>query len=310
MHDLRQLRAFQVRLIAVAAALFTLASPAAEAGDLGYLGWSRVGANDSIGEFRDRWQTSAVQASVFFGPRGAPPGAAAFGDILEVRLRSQIITPENLTAPLPDDRLFVGALALDLFSHGRIGGFEASLGGGLVAVGEQTGTFRLQRWLHEKLGYPLPNPDGHEIANGVHGTLTAEIGRSFGDALRVRPFAEAQAGVETLVRAGVDLTWGALGRDDLMTREPVTGHRTPGLAGPEGDGLSFVAGADAAWVAESIYLPESRGYEALPRGRLRAGVHWQGKRGALFYGLTYLTPEFEGQREGQFLGAVNFNIVF
>lgn len=292
------------------AAALALAASAAQAEPLDLLGWSHVITNDSIGEFRDRWQSSVVSGSVFLGDGDADPTRAALGRILELRATSQIITPESLSFPASDDRPFAGILALDLLTHGRLGATEVSLGAGLSATGPDTGTFDFQRWLHTRLGYPLPATTGNEIDAGLRAGLSAEIGRSFGETLRLRPFAELRAGPETLARAGLDLTWGGLGADDLMTRETVTGQRVPGLMGADVSGWSVMAGGDAAWVADSLYLPEDRGLVPENRLRLRAGAHWQTERLSAFYGITWLSPEFEGQAEGQFVGAVQLRLNF
>lgn len=287
-----------------------LAAPAVSAGERGVIGWSHVIVNDSIGEFRDRWQSSVVQGSVFLGAEERAGGPFRFGEVLEMRLTSQIVTPENIGAPAPGDRPFAGALGLELFSHGHWAGAELSAGAGIVAIGPQTGTFRFQRWLHDILGYPRPDTEGNEIGNGFHPVLSVEAGRGFGEAVRLRPFVEARGGLETLLRVGADVSWGELGRGDLMVREPVTGQRVPGVISSGGRGLSLFAGADVAWVEDSVYLPASRGFDPEVRGRLRTGVHWRNDRLALFYGLTYLTPEFDGQPEGQFLGAVQLRFAF
>jgi hypothetical protein len=49
---------------------------------------------------------------------------------------------------------------------------------------------------------------------------------------------------------------------------------------------------------------------SMHRERLRAGVGWRGERLDAFYGLTYLSPEFEGQDEGQVLGSAHVNFRF
>ena len=46
------------------------------------------------------------------------------------------------------------------------------------------------------------------------------------------------------------------------------------------------------------------------RTRLRAGLHWQGKKHHLFYGVTYLSEEFEMQYEGQVVGAIRLDFRF
>ncbi len=299
-----------MRLVGALALALALCASVTSAGERRFIGWSHVVANDSIGQFRDRWQSSAVQGSIFFGLQAGDVGRARLGEVLEFRLSSQIMTPENLAAPRPSDRLYAGALAFEVLSHGRLGAAEASVGLGIVAVGPQTGAFRFQRWLHELLHYPRPATAGFEVGDTVRGTVSSELARSYGATPSLRPFAEARTGAETILRAGVDATWGALGRGGLMIREPVTGQRVPGIPGAAVDGLSWTAGADIAWVGNSLYLPSSRGYEVRPRGRLRAGVHWQERRLSGFYGLAYLSPEFSGQRDGQFVGAAQVRFDF
>jgi hypothetical protein len=46
------------------------------------------------------------------------------------------------------------------------------------------------------------------------------------------------------------------------------------------------------------------------RTRLRAGVHWQGRQMAAFYGVTWLGKEFRGQDEGQFVGSIRLDLNF
>jgi hypothetical protein len=241
--------------------------------------------------------------SVFLGPRTEAPRALAPGRLLEVRLSHQLVTPESLDAPAPDDRPFAGAFGIELLTHGTWRGTETTLGAGLVVAGPGTGTFRFQRWLHERLGYPLPATDGQEVADGVHPAVVAEFGRSFGAGPAVRPFVELRAGVETLARAGVDLTWGSFGSARVVIRDPVSGQRLPTLWGPREEGLSFTAGLDAAAVDYSAFLSDD-GLSPEPRFRVRGGVRWQGERWSVYYGASWLSPEFAGQEEGQVVGTL------
>jgi len=296
------------RTLAVALAT-VFAAPPGDASERRVLGWSHVIVNDSIGEFRDRWQSSYVHGSVFLGPEQGDWRKLALGEIVEIRLSNQIVTPENLTFPRTGDRPFAGALGAEVLTYGRIGGVETALGAGLVAVGPQTGAFKLQRRLHEILGFPLPQPQGREVGDAVYPVISFEIARSFGSRAAIRPFAEMRAGLEDLLRVGVDLSWGA-DAAALSVRDPVTGHRAPGLTGEAGTGWRLFAGTDAAYVAESRLLPDAFGRTPVPRGRLRAGAEWRTRGWTAFYGLTYLTPEFEGQREGQFLGAFQLRLNF
>ena len=76
-------------------------------------------------------------------------------------------------------------------------------------------------------------------------------------------------------------------------------------------GTSFVLGGDVAYVSDSVYLPSGYGFDIEDtRARLRAGVHWQGTRASLFYGLTYLSEEFSTQPEGQVTGSIRVKFRF
>ena len=260
------------------------------------LGWSVAISNDSIGEFRDRWQSSSVQAGLAFGT----PGRA-----LELRFRSDILTPADLDMPAPDDRRHAGVLAFGLHAHRTHGRVETRIGGDVVVVGPQTGLLDLQEELHRILGFEIPRLDDFQIEDRMRLDLSGEVGRriAWGGGV-LRPFAEAQAGSEDLVRLGVDLTFGPLAGRGLMTRAVTTGHRVPMDFGGA-DGFSWTLGADVAWVGESLYLPEALGYEPTgTRNRLRAGAHLKRGRLDVFYGLAWLGEEFEAQPEGQFVGTV------
>jgi hypothetical protein len=95
-----------------------------------------------------------------------------------------------------------------------------------------------------------------------------------------------------------------------MLRDAGTGQRYQGVAG-DARGLSFTLGGDVARMFGSAYLPEGgAAVLSVHRERLRAGVAWQGAKADAFYGLTYLSPEFEGQDEGQVLGSVRVDFKF
>jgi hypothetical protein len=278
------------------------------------LGWGRMFSNDGIGDGQDRWRTGAYTVSRVRGPdwTGALPDT--FGEILEFRFRADIIAPSNLTAPAPGDRRYAGVLSFGLHTHFDWKGLDTSLGADLVVTGPQTGLGRLQTEIHELLDAPIPMVLGNQIADGVHPTLVAEVGRSFelGGGAVLRPYAEAQAGLETFVRFGADFSLGGYDNGALMLRETTTGQRYRAVAGDIEPGFSFTLGGDIAHVWDSVLLPETGAAElSEERHRLRAGVAWQGARGAaVFYGLTYLSPEFEGQSEGQFIGSLNVNLNF
>lgn len=295
-----------MRLSGAALTALVLAGPVAAEP----LGWSLAISNDSIGEFKDRWQSSSVQAGIVFGEDWQGQAPSGFGDLLEFRFRTDLLTPADLDDPDPEDRRHAGVLAFGLHSHMTHGGYETRVGADLVIVGKQTGLLDVQEELHNVLGFTIPELDDFQIEDQEQIDLSGEVARSFtvGRAV-VRPFAEAQIGTEDLVRVGADITWGPMTQEALLLRSVTTGQRTPAILG-EG-GLSWTLGADIAWVEDSIYLPESLGYELTDtRQRVRAGAHYKRGRYDVFYGITYLSEEFKAQPEGQFVGTFQARIEF
>lgn len=296
------------------AALLALLPLSAQAEDFTRLGFGYLLTNDFIGDGQDRWRTGSVASSRVWGRGwdGAPP--QGFGDLIELRLAAEIIAPANIEAPDPADRPYAGALSVGVHSHFETGGLDMAVGGDLVVVGPATGLDSFHGAVHDLLGMPELSDAMRDaqIENGVYPTVVAEAGRSFvfGDSL-MRAFLEGRAGAETLVRAGFDMRWGGLEQGALMVRDPVSGQRYRAIDGGA-LGYGFVIGGDVTHVIDSVFLPEARGYD--PRSarlRARAGVEWRGENGGgVFYGLSYLGEEFEGQGEGQFVGSFRAHFRF
>ena len=276
------------------------------------LGWGRLFDNDALGDLHDRWHSGAYTVSLLRGPEWTGQLPTGFGDILEYRFSGSTVTPANLGNPAADDRRYAAPLSFGIHTHLYWRGVEASLGADLVAVGPQTGVGNFQSWLHGALD--LPKPDlSNQLGNAFYPTVQAELGRGFAlsDQVTLRPFIAAQAGVETMIRAGGDLVIGSFGQGALMLRDDTTGQRYRGVKGDQTPGLSFTLGGDVAHVFDSALLPDGGAAVASEtRGRLRAGVAWQGQKSAVFYGITYLSPEFDSQPEGQLVGSVNLNLRF
>jgi hypothetical protein len=276
------------------------------------LGWGRLFTNDVIGDGDDRWRTGSYTLSRVRGASWAGSLPTRVGEILEFRFRGEIIAPENLTTASPGDRRYAGTLSLGVHTHFKLAGAEASVGGDLVVIGPQTGLGSFQEAAHDLLGIVQPQVLDDQIGNRIAPTITGEIGRSLrlGDRVMLRPFVEAQAGVESMVRVGGDIVIGGAWDGALMLRDPVTGQRYAGVSA-SGRGMSFTFGADVARVFDSAYLPTGGAAELSDeRARVRAGIEWQGERAGIFYGLTYLGPEFEGQDEGQVTGSLRVNFGF
>jgi len=278
------------------------------------LGYGRLFTNDAIGDGQDRWRTGSVTMSRAFGYEwnGVAPGTLF--QLIETRAQGQIIAPDNLNRVNLRDRPYAGVLSLGVHSHSNHQGLELALGADLVVIGPQTHMDDLQSRVHKIMGKPPPAPAilALQIPNTIRPTAVAEVGRaySFGDALSIRPFAEARAGDETLVRVGADLTFGSVSLGELLSRESITGQRYRVIY-RSAPGYSLTVGGDIAYVANSVYLPENRGYQlSSHRDRVRAGIHWQGENASAFYGLTFLGREFSGQDEGQVTGSIRIKLRF
>ena len=297
-------------LIAAICAASAMTSPAL-AQERSAIGNGRLFTNDYFGDGQDRWRTGSYVYSHVRGREDYDGTAAAFGDIIEYRFRGEIIAPRSGIGPT-GERPYVGALSFGAHTHFGVGDMNASVGADVVAVGPQTGLDDFQNRFHDAFSLPVPS-QGNQLADDIFLSATAELSQtlSLGNNVTVRPFAEAQTGVEDILRVGGDLMFGTVGQSDLMLRDVVTGQLYRGTQGP-GNGFSYVVGADIAAVGGSVYLPEDQGYVASDtRTRARAGVHFQMRDDVSFYyGLTYLSEEYEGQPEGQVVGSLKLNFNF
>ncbi|WP_299698601.1 lipid A-modifier LpxR family protein [uncultured Tateyamaria sp.] len=287
----------------------------AEAQDRKRLGYGRLITNDFFGDGEDRWRTGGFQSSRVWGPTWDGAAPTGFGQLLELRLSAEILAPDDIRTPDPGDRPYAGALSAGLHTHFSRGPMEYSVGGDIVFLGPQTRLDELQDAFHDTFNISTPSDAVRDaqVGNDVLPNVVAEAGRSFaiGQSTSLRPFVEARAGVETLVRVGVDFTYGAFGQGELLVRDGVSGQRYD-VVQSDWTGFSFVMGADIARVADSEFLPASSGVSPEDtRERLRAGVMWRSETGVSgFYGVTYLGEEFEGQDEGQIVGAIRWRVPF
>lgn len=286
----------------------------ADAQDRTTLGISRLFTNDALGDSHDRWRTASYGLSLLRGPEWTGTLPATPGRILEFRARAEIVAPQNLANPSPRDRRYAGILSFGVHTHAALGAAEARIGADLVVTGPVTGLSGFQHAVHKAISLPLPDTS-NQLGNKVYPMISAEIARPYllSQGVTLRPFVEGQVGFETLIRAGVDLTIGQFGDRALLLRDPVTGQRVAGVRAPEGGkpGVSLTLGGDVAHVGDSALLPAG-GAAVLrrDRARLRAGLHWQGRRSEVFYGATWLSPEYEAQPEGQVTGSLQLRLRF
>lgn len=303
-----------MRLIAVICAGLMAASPAV-AQDRETLGFGRLFTNDFFGDNEDRWRTGSYSYSILRGPTWDGTRPTGFGALLEYRLRSEIIAPARLNGSGSNDRAYVGALSAGVHTHFSQGSWDISTGIDLVAVGPTTGIANMQDWFHDIVSAPNISDSviDNQVPDAVYPTALAELSYpvALGETATLRPFIEAQYGVENVLRVGADVMIGEVLQGDLWLRDSPTGQLYTGIESQQA-GTGFVFGADYAFVDDSVYFPASFGTVAQEeRLRARAGIHTRFGGGiSYFYGLTYLSEEFEGQPEGQFLGSLKLNFNF
>ena len=303
-------------LLRVFMVVFALAASLAQAEGTSreVVGWGRHFTNDFFGDTEDRWQSGSYSLSVLTARQGAVDAARPL-DLIEYRLRSQIIAPRRLNGAGSFDRLYAGVLSFGAHTHFDYGETDFVLGADMVVTGPQTGIADMQDWFHQLIDAPYlhPNVVANQIENAVYPTAVAEMGRSIRitPTVRLRPFIEAQAGVEDFARVGWDLAIGETGLDLRRARDGVTGFRY-NLGESDVSGVAWAFGADFTQVYDSAFFP-SRHPAELERDRLRVrgGMHWQVARNmSLFYGLTYLSEEYVGQEEGQIVGSLKLNFAY
>lgn len=281
-----------------------------------YLGATQIFSNDwfgmPIGDRFDRWRTGAYRFSAFLGRDdwdGALP-SDPFA-LLELRFAGEIIAPDNLAVPAAGDRLYAPSLSVGASTHFEFRGLEVAAGADLVITGDQTGLMGLHDSIHQAVSGTPVDLSNFMIDDGIYLNATVEGARSFdvGQAA-LRPFVQAQVGVETLVRVGADIRLGNYDADALLIRDTVTGQRVIGVPGDGGGGFSFTAGGDLGYVANSVFLPSDGPDAEEIRYRLRGGVNYGVGLADIFYGITYMSEEFEGQDEGQLVGTLSLMLRF
>lgn len=277
------------------------------------VGVSRLFNNDFIGDGKDRWRTGSYEVSVTFGDQVADGLPFTPFELMQYRLRAEIIAPENLALANPaPDRPYAGVIGLGAFTHFERGAYNMSFGGELVFVGPSTRLDDFQEWAHDRLGVQGPTAAQTQLGDKVYPTIQGEVSRDvqFGAGV-FRPFFEAQAGIETYARVGFDAVFGKNISQNFFVREPVTGHLVTNVRHSDDRSFGFMLGGDVAYVGDSKLLPESRGMQVRSyRPRARAGFLYEGENAGFFYGVTYLGKEFDGQREGQVTGSLNVKFNF
>lgn len=273
-----------------------------------FLGSVWLLTNDHLGDLHDRWRSASLQAGFVFARPGTDLDSYAFGDVVELRLGAEFLTPEELDDNTTDARPLATAVTVGLHAHARRGATDLALGLYIYSLGSQTGLGGLLDDVHPSLSEEVRDA---QITERFVPTLTGEVARNVAllPGLTFRPFAEIRAGVETYARLGFDMILGP-GPETTVPARDVTTGQVLWLTGQDARGWTLIAGGDVAHVFDSLYLPEDRADIDNPRVRLRAGGMWRGDRFGLFYGVTWLGEEFEGQREPQITGSIQIDLRF
>jgi hypothetical protein len=270
--------------------------------------------NDYIGDGRDRWRSGGYTLSYGFEDD-------KIGTPFNLQLRSEIISAWDSSKQADtDDRLYVGAIGIGAFATKRYGFTDISLGGEILAVGDQTGVAKFQGAFHDILGFsggynPGEQPHSH-LANAFTGILAAEAAMNYyvGSNTVVRPFVGGQYGYETFLRAGADVVIGNMSNAERWIRDPISGFIQPSSSQKSNymEGYSLVAGFDVTTISESAFFPDHGDVELEPmRIRSRLGLQKGFSNGfSIFYGATHLTKEFSTQYEGQTVGTISIESFF
>jgi len=304
------MRAALIALISLA----MLSAVPASAQERTTIGVGRLFTNDQFGDGQDRWRSGSYQVSWMRGFEGTVALPETPGQVMEYRFAQRILAPANLVNPAQDDRRYAGILSFGAFTHFTRNAVEYTFGGELVAVGPITGVDAFHAWSHEALGMQPPSAAvrAGQFPNAVYPAVSFEAARphDLGGGAVVRPFVQLRAGDETYARVGVDLLFGTNFTRGIKSRDETTGFLYQNLEDVPEKGLSFLVGFDTAKVFSSVWLPEATHTLTPLRNRLRAGLHWQGEKIGVFYGASWLGPEFTAQPSGQIVGAVQIQARF
>ncbi len=306
-------------LIAAFAFLAALSAPArAEGWDVfggrEYLGSGRLWSNDYFGDRQDRWRTGAFTIGFLWGPAGTISLPEEFGSLIELRYTNSLLAPANLRNPAVGDRRYAGIATFGAYTHFAKGSTDYTLGAEAVVSGPISGASWIQVKVHDLINSPGPSSStlASQFPNALHAAVTGEAAHrfSFGDGLVLRPFVQGRAGDVNYLRVGADLIIGSNFTSGIVLRDETTGQLFQGLYEVPRNGFSFLVGADAARVFSSTWLPSSQYTLTDSWNRVRAGVQWQSDLLGVFYGATWMGPEFTTQPSGQVVGSLQVQLSF
>lgn len=267
--------------------------------------------NDFIGDGHDRWHTGSYQKSYY--SQGYQLG---WVDGIELRSRSQIVTPWSPSKQKDGDRPYSTAIGVGGFAHGHLAGFETRIGGEVILLGDGTGLETLQRTIHDGMGmgnsFDPNRSDIDQVDNGLTSRFDIEIARTLrtSEFSMIRPYTEVTFGGDQYNTIGTDVIIGPLASASIWTRDVVTGRLlTPQVN--EIRGVSIVAGLDARSARSSIHLPEGARVNIEPmQFRARIGMQSSSSFANIFIGQARLSEDFVGQTDSQRVGMLSISFSF
>ena len=283
-----------------------IATEARADGPVGYSGEVGSLTNDYFGDGHDRWRTGSYQRS-YLSDRFDTVGLG----VIELRARSEIITPWKPSEQPDGDAPFSTLLGFGGFMHGSLATIDLRLGAELLLLGDATGLENIQSIAHEIIGVETSFDDKRDEMprgeNGLSARAELEVSKSirFGTSSLARPYVGLKFGADESATLGVDLVTGSLALADIWTRDAVTGR----LITPQADrlsGVSVVGGWDMSQVERSVHIPSgsSATIETF-QTRARLGVQFETGIANLFIGQAWLSPQFKDQAEGQRVGMLS-----
>lgn len=293
--------------------LFTLllAAPAKSQDRPDYRGEVGSLTNDYFGDGHDRWRSGSYQRSYYSEGR-----RSQWADGIELRARSEIVTPWTPSRQPGGDVPYSTALGAAVLLHNRVLGFDTRLGGEVLLMGDASGMERVQSTFHDTLEMGSSfDPSRHDldrVENGVALRFGSEIGRvvTLGPTHMLRPYIDASFGADQSAGAGLDFVAGPLAGARIWTRDVVTGRLLTPQVNQIG-GTSWVAGWDVRAVEKSVHFPDHSAVTLAPiQKRARIGVQVSSGVANFFFGQAWMSPTFEEQAEPQRLGMLSVAFIF
>lgn len=322
--------------------LVALAAAPGRAGDFEQ-GWKWLAAateietqgvfwNDRLGDGKDRWKSGGLTQSWIFPEHIFSGGDwfAAHASALEVNLRGLVMTPDDTAfrGANPKDRPYAqyAAVGVYLRSIARPGEIAPDLGlqtEDRIGVeigwqGDPLPLFDIQSALHDfagtagDRGNPSNTIDGEFLANLEARRTWRFHGDEAGRDLELAPFVQTSLGMrENSLRTGADVFIGSVleGRiwgSDLATGAVVAGDSVR----RDGFNWTLFVGGDVGFIASDAFVDGSFAGDG-PRverrdiaARARAGILLEYDNLAIGFSLNRLGKEFQGQSNGQTIGAI------